>query len=140
MHIRTYSRTIPKSASRWHHRTINKHKRLNYTGENIHVTEHIYLEIYTYIYIYICIYFYACVCGRGPQTPPFIYSDVLFILSNRSVFLLARWLCHRQQLPGTVLPSPLPTTGPPPSPATHHGTTTVTVSRSEPPHSSTLLK
>ncbi|CAL8357878.1 unnamed protein product [Gadus morhua 'NCC'] len=33
------------------------------------------------------------------------------------------------QLPGTVLPSPLPTTGPPPSQATHHGTTTVTVSR-----------
>ncbi|CAL8292785.1 unnamed protein product [Arctogadus glacialis] len=33
------------------------------------------------------------------------------------------------QLPGTALPSPLPTTGPPPSPATHHGTTTVTVSR-----------
>ena len=158
---------------------------------------YIYIYIYTYIYlyifihIYICIYFYACVCGRGPQTPPFIYSDVLFILSNRSVFLLARWLCHRQQLPGTVLPSPLPTTGPPPSQATHHGTTTlsgypprdhhpllypprdhhpllypprdhhplrlpttgpppsqathhgtttVTVSRSEPPHSSTLLK
>ncbi|CAL8234402.1 unnamed protein product [Boreogadus saida] len=37
-----------------------------------------------------------------------------------------RW--YLQQLPGTVLPSPLPTTGPPPSPATHHGTTTVTVS------------
>ncbi|CAL8238964.1 unnamed protein product [Gadus morhua 'NCC'] len=34
-----------------------------------------------------------------------------------------------QQLPGNVLPSPLPTTGPPPSPATHHGTTIVTVSR-----------
>ena len=40
MRIRTYSRKIPKFASRWHHRTINKHKRLNYTGENIHVTEH----------------------------------------------------------------------------------------------------
>ena len=80
MHSRTYSRKIPKSASRWHHRTINKHKRLNYTGENIHVTEHIYLEIYTYIYIYmyiykyiyIYIYIYICVCVRaGSSDPPF---------------------------------------------------------------------
>ncbi|CAL8374513.1 unnamed protein product [Boreogadus saida] len=49
---------------------------------------------------------------------------------RRSVFLWARWLCHRQQLPGTVLPSPLPPTGPPPSPATHHGTTTVSSQKS----------
>ncbi|CAL8282832.1 unnamed protein product [Boreogadus saida] len=56
----------------------------------------------------------------------------------RSVFLWARWLCHRQQLPGTVLPSPLPTMGPPPSPATHHGTTTVTVSSQKSSHQMNL--
>ena len=122
MHSRTYSRKIPKSASRWHHRTINKHKRLNYTGENIHVTEHIYLEIYTYIYISMR------VCAGGVLRSPLLFTLMYF--SSFPIEVCFYWpvgcvtvssyqgpSCRRLYPPRDHHPLRLPTTGPPPSPS-----------------------
>ena len=101
------------------------------------------------------------VCAGGVLRPPLLFTLMYFSsfpievcfygpVGCVTVSSYQGPSCRRLYPPRDHHPLRLPTTGPPPSQATHHGTTTlssthhgtttVTVSRSEPPHSSTLLK